>query len=127
MLLGCRPAAKSSRWSFGGNRLQIKAEIQLLADVEAALRAVSVLSAKTSGKLQSLAVKHDLLQLLLDDEQTRLIVWLYPLDHERRRIFSSGHNGRIPSDVSQVHSTQSLSLMPKYQGCPFIGFDNCLA
>ena len=108
MLLGCRPAAKSSRWSFGGNRLQIKAEVQLLADVEAALRAVSVLFAKTSGKLQSLAVKHDLLQLLLDDEQTRLIVWLYPLDHERRRIFSSGHNGRIPSDVSQVHSRLSL-------------------
>ena len=108
LLLGCRPAAKSSRWSFGGNRLQIKAEVQLLGDVEAALRAVSVLFAKTSGKLQSLAVKHDLLQLLLDDEQTRLIVWLYPLDHERRRIFSSSHSGRIPSDVSQVHSKLSL-------------------
>lgn len=80
----------------------------MLADVEAALRAVSVLFAKTSGKLQSLAVKHDLLQLLLDDEQTRLIVWLYPLDHERRRIFSSSHNGRTPSDVSQVHSRLSL-------------------
>lgn len=87
------------RWSFGGNRLQIKAEVQLLADVEAALRAVSVLFAKTTGKLQSLAVKQELLQLLLDDEQTRLVVWLYPLDHERRRIFSSGHNGKIPSDA----------------------------
>ena len=107
MLFGCRPAAKSSRWSFGGNRLQIKAELKLLADVEAALRPVSILFAKTSGKLQSLAVKQDLLQLLLDDEQTRLVVWLYPLDHERRRIFSSGHNGKIPSDVSQVHPRSS--------------------
>lgn len=67
------------RWSFGGNRLQIKAEVQLLADVERSLRAVSSLFAKTIGNLQSLAVKQDLLLLLLEDEQTRLVVWLYPL------------------------------------------------
>ena len=108
LLLSSQSVAEFSRWSFGGNRLQIKAEVQLLADVEAALRAVSVLFAKTNGKLQSLAAKQELLQLLLDDEQTRLVVWLYPLDHERRRIFSSGHNGKIPSDVSQVHSKFSL-------------------
>ena len=108
LVLSSQSAAESSRWSFGGNRLQIKAEVQLLADVEAALRAVSVLFAKTTGKLQSLAGKQELLQLLLEDEQTRLVVWLYPLDHERRRIFSSGHNGKVPSDVSQVHSTFSL-------------------
>lgn len=81
--------------------------MQLLADVEAALRAVSVLFAKTFGKLQSLAAKQDLLQLLLDDEQTHLLVWLYPLDHEKRRIFSSGHNGKVPSDVSQVDPRSS--------------------
>ena len=91
------------RWSFGGNRLQIKAEVQLLADVEAALRAASGLFATAIGNLQSLSMKQDLLQLLLEDEQTRLVVWLYPLDHERRRVFSSGHNGKVPSDVSEVH------------------------
>ena len=125
-LLSSQSAAEFSRWSFGGNRLQIKAEVQLLADVEAALRAVSVLFAKTTGKLQSLAVKQDLLQMLLDDEQTRLEVWLYPLDHERRRIFPSGHNGKIPSDVCQVHSGSVFVANAKYQGYPFINFDNCL-
>ena len=91
------------RWSFGGNRLQIKAEVQLLADVERSLRAVSSLFAKTIGNLQSLAVKQDLLLLLLEDEQTRLVVWLYPLDHEKRHVFSLSHNGKVPSDVSEVH------------------------
>jgi len=85
------------RWSFGGNRLQIKAEVRLLSDVEAALRAVSPVSAKAVGGLQSLAVKQDLLHMLLEDEQTRLVVWLYPLDHERRNVFSSGNSSRLPS------------------------------
>ena len=88
------------RWSFGGNRLQIKAETRLLADVENALRTVAFIGSKTMGTFQTLASKQDLLLLLLENEQTRLIVWLYPLDHERRYVFSSGHSGRLPSDVS---------------------------
>ena len=73
-----------------------------MADVEAALKAVSSLFAKTLGTLQSLAIKQDLLLLLLEHEQMRLLVWLYPLDHERRHIFSSGHSGKVPSDVGSV-------------------------
>ena len=95
---------RSVRWSFGGNRLQIKAEVQVLADVERSLRTVSPLFAKTIGNLQSLALKQDLLLLLLEDEQTRLVVWLYPLGYEERHVFSSGRNGKVPSDVSNVHS-----------------------
>lgn len=82
--------------------MQIKAEAHLIADVEAALRAVSSLFAKNVGNLCSLATKQDLLNLLLEDEQTRLIVWLYPLDHERRHVFMSSHSGKVPSDVSTV-------------------------
>ena len=92
-------------WSFGGNRLQIKAETRLLADVENALRAVAFVGLKTMGIFQTLANKQDLLLLLLENEQMRLTVWLYPLDHERRHIFSSGHSGRLPSDVSTVQTT----------------------
>lgn len=82
--------------------MQIKAEAHLIADVEAALRAVSSLFAKNVGNLYSLATKQDLLNLLLEDEQTRLIVWLYPLDHERRHVSMSAHSGKVPSDVSTV-------------------------
>ena len=93
------------KWSFGGNRLQIKAETRLLADVENTLRAVAFVGSKTIGTFQTLVNKQELLLLLLENEQMRLTVWLYPLDHERRHIFSSGHSGRLPSDVSTVSNT----------------------
>ena len=87
------------RWSFGGNRLQIKAEVRLLADVDVALRAVSSILGRPNGTMQSLAPKQELLALLLENEQMRLVVWLYPLDHARRHFFSSG-SGSTPSDAS---------------------------
>jgi len=87
------------RWSYGGNRLQLKAEVRLLADIENALRVVSSLFAKTVGGLQSLTSKQDLLQILLEDEQSRLVVWLYPLDHETRHIFSMGDSRKTPTDA----------------------------
>jgi len=89
----------SPRWSYGGNRLQLKAEVRLMADVENALRAVSSLFTKPSGSLQSLAPKQDLLHILLENEQTRLVVWLYPLDHERRHVFSTGNSSKAPTDA----------------------------
>ena len=88
------------RWSFGGNRLQIKAETRLLADVDEALRAVSQIGAKKKGNHQSLVSKQELLHMLLETEQTRLIVWLYPLDHERRHMLPSLHSGRLPHEAS---------------------------
>lgn len=82
------------RWSFGGNRLQIKAESRLIADVESALKTVGSIGVKAMGPLQPLTQRQDLLHLLLENEQMRLVVWLYPLDHERRHIFSTGHAGK---------------------------------
>ena len=87
------------RWSFGGNRLQIKAESRLMADVEMSLRSIAGQFASNMASLPSLASKHDLLTILIENEQSRLGVWLYPLDHERRRMFPTGNPGRAPSDV----------------------------
>ena len=98
-------SAKLSRWSFGGNRLQVKAEIRLMADVEAALRSVSALFVQAFGCLQSLANKQELLLALLENERMRLTVWLYPLDHERRHLIPFSNSGKGPSDVcSSFHS-----------------------
>ncbi|KAL8950214.1 MAG: hypothetical protein Q9222_003743 [Ikaeria aurantiellina] len=91
------------RWSFGGNRLQIKAESRLINDVQAALTAVSSIGIKGSGSLLSLSRKQELLQLLLENEQMRLVVWLFPLDHERRHMFSSGHTGKPPESQLLAH------------------------
>lgn len=88
-------------WSFGGNRLQIKAETSLMEDVDVALRAVSSTGLATTGTLRSLGSKQELLLALLDDEQMRLEVWLYPLDHERRHLFPNLHLSKTHSEVSE--------------------------
>ena len=73
-----------------------------MADVEVALRAVGSVGSRSAGPLQSLATKQELLLLLLDDEQMRLTVWLYPLDHEKRHGFRSSHSVKLPSEVSYI-------------------------
>lgn len=105
-----------ARWSFGSNRLQIKAESRLLADVDSALRAVASIGARGIGPLMPLSQRQDLLHLLLENEQVRLVVWLYPLDHERRHIFSAGHAGKTqevcmrPLMVKHIDTLQSHLL-----------------
>lgn len=98
----------SGRWSFGGNRLQIKAEIRLMADVDAALRAVSYIGSKAEGGLRPLAAKQELLHTLLENEQMRLLVWLYPLDHGARHVLPSLRSGRTPQEASSADSALPL-------------------
>jgi phosphatidylinositol 4-kinase len=52
---------------------------------------------EVSAKLKA---KQDLLSILLSNEQTRLMVWLFPLDYGKKHHFTSGrHNNTLP-DVS---------------------------
>lgn len=99
ILSSCQCLIDDYRWSFGGNRLQIKAEARLMTDVEMSLRAVALIGHQTIGAFHSLGVKQDLLLVLLENEKMRLEVWLYPLDHERRHLFTSGHASKAPSVV----------------------------
>jgi phosphatidylinositol 4-kinase len=80
----------SPKWSFGSNRLQLKTEIRLITDVLAALKAISFIGGQTVGNLKSLQPKEQLLQLLLENEQSRLAVWINPLN--------------VPGGHSHVHS-----------------------
>ncbi|KAF7552189.1 hypothetical protein G7046_g7499 [Stylonectria norvegica] len=70
----------SPRWSFGSNILQIKTEIRLLTEVMAALKNTAFIGAHTVGNVKSLQAKEQLLQVLLESEQARLIVWVNPLN-----------------------------------------------
>ena len=78
--------------------MQIKAETQLLADVNKALRVSLQVGSKAEGNLQNLQAREDLLHALLENEQMRLVVWLYPLDHERRHLFAS-QSGKTSQEV----------------------------
>ncbi|KAL3477837.1 hypothetical protein BJX99DRAFT_225404 [Aspergillus californicus] len=76
------------RWTFGGNRLQLKAEDKILNDVIAAMAKVSQVGCNTRWPYTSLEAKQDLLQVLLENERSRLKVWLFPLDPDRKHNVS---------------------------------------
>lgn len=88
-----------SRWSFGGNRLQIKAEDKILGDVEAAFESVSQIGSSTAGPRKSLRSKHELARILVASERSRLKVWLYPLEQEKKHYMSSGSSHAPNPDV----------------------------
>ncbi|KAK3065796.1 phosphatidylinositol-4- kinase, partial [Teratosphaeriaceae sp. CCFEE 6253] len=64
-------------WSFGSNRLQLKAELKIMEDVLSHMQ--SVTSMGRSRKLAPLQSKHELLVQLLQHEIGRLMVWVSPL------------------------------------------------
>lgn len=82
------------QWSFGGNRLQVKAEAHLLQDVIVLLNAVNPVGSNN----KALQAKGDLLLLLVENESTRLATWLYPLDHSRKHHRLPSHSFKSPSD-----------------------------
>lgn len=79
--------------------MQIKAETHILADVQANLDAMAktVALGDIGSKLKA---KQDLLSLLIANEQSRLLVWLFPLDHAKKNHFMSSASRAGLPDVS---------------------------
>ncbi|KAI0135195.1 hypothetical protein F4814DRAFT_400132 [Daldinia grandis] len=73
------------KWSFGSNILQLKTEVRLITDVLSALKTVSYVGAQAVGNFRALTQKETLFQVLLESEQTRLNVWVYPLGENHQR------------------------------------------
>lgn len=71
------------QWSFGGNRVQLKAETRLMADVSVALKNVQMGTQAHTPLLKLIQAKESLLQVLMETEHVRLNVWLYPLGEPR--------------------------------------------
>lgn len=92
----------SPKWSFGSNMLQIKTEIRLITDVISAVKAVGYIGAHSVGtfrSLQALQSKELLLLLLLENEQSRLTVWVYPLSEPPQRPSTLVHTGKGTLEV----------------------------
>lgn len=96
--------AHAPQWSFGGNRLQIKAETQVLSDVQIHLEAIGKIATVADSASRQVKAKQDLLSVLISNEQTRLTVWLFPLDNGKKHHFGSGgaRNG-IPDAAISAH------------------------
>jgi phosphatidylinositol 4-kinase len=90
--------ASFPEWSFGGNRLQVKAETHLLADVEDAVHAVAHIGLSSPQGPTMARAKQELLLALIHNELERLMVWLYPLDQERKLLFSA-RTANTPNEV----------------------------
>ncbi|EFR01804.1 phosphatidylinositol 4-kinase STT4 [Nannizzia gypsea CBS 118893] len=85
-------------WSFGGNRLQLKAEDQILHDIESMLETVSWKEVVDSKSRKSLQAKHDLLLILIGNERSRLKIWLSPLDLEKKSYFFYGTGSKTVTE-----------------------------
>jgi phosphatidylinositol 4-kinase len=88
------------RWSFGSNILQLKTEIRLLADVMATLKATSFIGANPVGTIKSLQPKEQLLLILLESEQQRLSVWVYPLAEPARSQVVASHANKVAVETA---------------------------
>ncbi|KAJ4272179.1 phosphatidylinositol-4- kinase [Fusarium torreyae] len=89
----------SPKWSFGSNLLQMKTEIRLISDILAALQTVSFIGAQTVGNVKSLQAKEQLLDLLLRHEQSRLIVWVNPLNSAANQALAQTAN-KTPTEAA---------------------------
>ncbi|UKZ62337.1 uncharacterized protein TrAtP1_003587 [Trichoderma atroviride] len=92
----------SPKWSFGSNLVQLKTEFRLISDVLSAMKVVSFIGANTTG-INSLHSKEQLLQLLLENEQSRLTVWISPLGQ---------HHAHLPLLHSSSKAATEAALLP---------------
>ena len=83
-------------WSFGSNKLQVKAEVKVLNDVAARLKELAGIGSNPTTALSSLRPSQELLQLLLAHEIGRLGVWISPTGNDSKNIVpSAAHSGTV--------------------------------
>lgn len=95
------------KWSFGSNLLQLKTEVRLIGDVMNALKSVSYVGAQAVGNFKVLVQKETLFQVLLESEQTRLNVWVHPLNESHQRPHLTMHHSKTALEVN-LYSPSSM-------------------
>lgn len=112
------------RWSFGGNRLQLKAEDKILGDVASALGDVAGIASHTHGPYKSLQAKQDLLHMFIENERSRLRVWLHPLEPERKHFIGPTSGGKNVADV--CHTLPFSPLIISFEKFLTISVGSCV-
>lgn len=92
--------AMPPRWSFGSNRLQVKAEVKIMNDVMSLLRSLGDISARAGRPLASLHSKQELFFRLMEQEVGRLTVWIAPLGSESKGALALDPNASNVKDAS---------------------------
>ncbi|RPB23833.1 hypothetical protein L211DRAFT_808851 [Terfezia boudieri ATCC MYA-4762] len=85
-------------WTFGGNRLQLRSELQAMIEIMNLLMQMSPKPNEAeSTYAKALRPRQDLVCMLLENEHARLMTWLYPLDNGRK---NTNYAFRSPADNS---------------------------
>lgn len=101
--------AQPAQWPFGGNRLNLKADMELLTSIAITVRSMNVeTSAPNDGILR---MRRDLLLIFMNDELTKLYAWSDPLQSGPQ--FKDVAGARINADnVTISHVDNAWSLDP---------------
>jgi phosphatidylinositol 4-kinase len=91
----------SPKWSFGSNLVQLKTEFRLISDVLSAMKVVSFIGANTTG-INSLHSKEQLLLLLLENEQSRLTVWISPLNQHHAHLTLHHNSSKAATEAALI-------------------------
>nr|POE63302.1 phosphatidylinositol 4-kinase stt4 [Quercus suber] len=92
--------AAPPRWSFGSNRLQVRAEVKILSDVINNLVSTDTSTLRNTRPQIALLPKQELLVHLLRQESERLAVWITPLGNESRNTGSVAHTSSGVTDIA---------------------------
>lgn len=85
-----------------------------MSDIQTTLEKVRAVGSQSAGSMKSLGAKQELLHMLLANEQTRLMVWLFPMDDRKHHLLTSNHH-RTPPDVSTPCSSCQSFLYQHYK------------
>ncbi|RMZ78135.1 hypothetical protein DV738_g4014, partial [Chaetothyriales sp. CBS 135597] len=110
-------------WSFGGNRVQVKAEVQIMKDVLAALDAAKSIGARTSPNRKDTDQKQHLLEALLNSEIGRLNVWLYPTANGHHAATNQGQIQSLTRTAWAESPALAVQLVPRYSSLDSIRND----
>lgn len=91
--------ARPSRWSFGGNKLQLKADIKVLAEVAGTVETMISSCPPATSSRRALLPRFELLSALVQDEIHRLAVWLSPLESGMFHGLHGHHDTKISENV----------------------------
>jgi phosphatidylinositol 4-kinase A len=95
-------------WSFGGNRLQMKAELQILQIVLSLLQQTRHIGNSTSANRRDARPRIALLEALLSNEMSRLSVWLFPRKHESHQ--SHQHSASLDTSAARTAWNEDPAL-----------------
>jgi phosphatidylinositol 4-kinase A len=112
---GLRWFKQPPAWSFGGNRLQMKAEVGIMRDILTGMQLSEGIGQGNSANRRSLQQKQELLEILLLSEINRVTVWLNPLGHDG--VHTATQHAQIPGLIRTAwmeHPGIAIQLVARF-------------